>query len=155
YPWPHMTAVASLSRSSGMEYPMMTLIGTYTGSSNYSFYRVIAHELAHMWDPMQLASNERRYGWMDEGNANFLASQALKQFQKRTNEKPIRKQEFNNFNNYLRITGTDREDPIIRWSQYYYRGGYTVASYWKPASALIALRTVLGKDVFKKAYHTY
>lgn len=155
YPWPHMTAVSSLGGGSGMEYPMMTLVGSYQKSSDYYFYRVMAHELAHMWTPLQLASNERRFAWQDEGHANFMASQAIINFQKVGDIDTTKNSELSNFNAYLRVAGTDREDPIIRWSQYYFNGGYTVASYYKPASALISLRSVLGEEVFTKAYHTY
>jgi hypothetical protein len=154
YPWPHMTAVASPRGNAGMEYPMMTLIGSFNRSDPANLYRVIAHELAHMWDPMQLATNERRYAWMDEGTADFNAAQALKVF-KKIHKNLKGKSEINNIKLYLRVAGTDRANPIMRWSQHYYLHGYEVASYFKPASVLMALRDVLGNKVFMKAYHTY
>jgi hypothetical protein len=154
YPWPQMTAVASPRGNAGMEYPMMTLIGSFNKSDPVNLYRVIAHELAHMWDPMQLATNERRYAWMDEGTADFNAAQALKAF-KKINKNLKGKSSINNIKLYLRVAGTDRDNPIMRWSQHYYLHGYEVASYFKPASVLMALRGVLGNKVFMKAYHTY
>jgi len=30
-------------------------------------YNVITHEIGHMWYPMIVGSDERRYAWMDEG----------------------------------------------------------------------------------------
>jgi hypothetical protein len=154
YPWPHMTAVASPRGNAGMEYPMMTLIGSFNHGNPVDFYRVIAHELGHMWDPMQLATNERRYAWMDEGTADFNTVQAVQAFKKDYPELKG-KSAINNVKRYLRIAGTDRENPIMRWSQYYYLRGYEVASYFKPASILMALRGVLGNEMFMKAYQTY
>lgn len=147
YPWPHMTVISSGS-GGGMEYPMMTLLG---GSSPASLYRVVAHELAHMWVPMQLAVNERRFAWMDEGTTTFNASQAMKAYPLAPDKKP----EIDNFNAYLSIAGADREGPMMRWSQHFYMGGYTIASYYKPASVLVALRGLLGEETFMEAYRTF
>ncbi len=153
YPWPHMTAVESGDiRGGGMEYPMMTFISPNRNGSKQGLYSVIAHELGHMWDPMQLATNERRYGWMDESTASFFGSQAKKDFyhQKERNVNE------GLFNGYLRITKTDLEGPIMRWSDYQYNGAAAgIASYSKPASLLIALRGLLGKKTFNKAYHRF
>lgn len=153
YPWPHMTAVeAGDIRGGGMEYPMMTLISPNKGGSTRGLYSVIAHELGHEWDPMQLATNERRYGWMDESTATFLESQAAKDFYN-TDQVQVHK---SLFNGYLRVTRTDQEGPIMRWSDYQYSGlAHGVASYAKPASMLIALRGLLGEKTFNEAYHTF
>jgi aminopeptidase N len=44
----------------------------------------------------------------------------------------------------------------MRWSDYHYPGpAYGVASYPKPGSVLIALRGVLGEDVFNEAWKTF
>ncbi|MCA8977940.1 MAG: M1 family metallopeptidase, partial [Planctomycetes bacterium] len=60
YPWPHMTACEGII-SGGMEFPMMTIIGGRRPAGT------IAHELIHMWFPMIVGSNEKRYAWQDEG----------------------------------------------------------------------------------------
>ncbi|NIS64147.1 MAG: M1 family peptidase, partial [Gemmatimonadales bacterium] len=68
YPWPHMTSIEGGGiESGGMEYPMMTLIGPYDWpqATDTSLYGVTAHELAHMWFPMIVGTDERRYSWMD------------------------------------------------------------------------------------------
>ncbi|HYX05935.1 MAG TPA: M1 family aminopeptidase, partial [Bacteroidales bacterium] len=99
-----------------------------------------------------LATNERRYGWMDESTATFLESQAAKDYyhMKPTNVHKLL------FNSYLQVTKTDQEGPIMRWSDYQYSGlAHGVASYAKPASMLIALRGLLGKKTFTKAYQTF
>lgn len=66
YPWPHATAVHSaLSAGGGMEYPMITVIGS--GGSPEALDEVITHEVGHNWFYGILASNEREHAWMDEG----------------------------------------------------------------------------------------
>lgn len=59
----------------GMEYPMCTLIlgeGTLAGTTG-----TMAHEVAHSWYQMVLASNESLYAWMDEGFTDFASAEAL------------------------------------------------------------------------------
>jgi len=70
YPYPHATAVdGALSAGGGMEYPMITVIGS-SGSAE-SLDRVIAHEVGHNWFYGILGSNERDHAWMDEGVNSF------------------------------------------------------------------------------------
>ncbi|HKK45224.1 MAG TPA: M1 family metallopeptidase [Balneolaceae bacterium] len=152
YPWPHMTSIEGEDIiGGGMEFPMMTLIGPYHGASDRSFYAVIAHELAHMWVPMQVSNNERRYAWMDEGTTTFNENQAKdKKFPNGPNAN------ITDMNSYLQIAGTDYEGPIMRWSDYHYNPyAYNRASYSKPATILFALRNYLGEETFNKAYHTF
>lgn len=152
YPWPHMTAVEGGGIiGGGMEFPMMTLTGAYQGREPASLYAVIAHELAHMWVPMQVATNERWYAWIDEGTTTFNENQAKKAFY------PDRPDpDLNDFESYLNITDTDMEGPIMRRSDFHYTGGaYGVASYPKPASVLVALRGLLGEQTFMDAYRTF
>ncbi|MEM1214540.1 MAG: M1 family metallopeptidase [Bacteroidota bacterium] len=66
YPYPQVTAVQSaLSAGSGMEYPMVTVIGSE--SSARSLDHVLAHEIGHNWFYGILATNERDHAWLDEG----------------------------------------------------------------------------------------
>ncbi|HEU0129101.1 MAG TPA: M1 family metallopeptidase, partial [Pseudonocardiaceae bacterium] len=81
YPYPHMTGVEGENIiGGGMEYPMMTLIGAYAERSDTAFYSVVSHELAHMWFPMVIGVDERRYGWMDEGTTDFNENEARNAF---------------------------------------------------------------------------
>lgn len=152
YPWPHMTSVEGGGIiGGGMEFPMMTLIGAYQGRQPEDLYAVIAHELAHMWVPMQLANNERRYAWMDEGTTTFNENQAKKDYFPEMSNPDI-----NDYQSYTRLAGTGLEGEIMRRSDYHYNGAaYGVASYPKPASVLVTLRNLLGEETFMKAYHTF
>ena len=151
YPWPHMTAVEGDGiTGGGMEFPMMTLMGNYNSRGPSALYNVTAHELAHMWVPMIIGTNERRYSWMDEGTTTFNEGQA------RADRFPDTNPEIGDQNNYLRIANSGFEGPVMRWSNYHYFSfAYSIASYPKPASILVALRGVLGKDVFNQAFQSY
>src|SRR5690625_5191686 len=124
---------------------MMTLIGDYNQAGATALYGVTAHELAHMWYPMMIYSNERRYTWLDEGLTSYHTNEANIDF--------IGEEQFDRmgvFSQYLQIAGTDLEGEMMRWSDYHYPGpAYGIASYPKPASVLYALRTVLGEEVFR------
>ncbi|HSH44371.1 MAG TPA: M1 family metallopeptidase [Longimicrobiales bacterium] len=151
YPWPHMTAVEGGGIiGGGMEFPMMTLIGDYNAAGDSALYNVIAHELAHMWQPMALSTNERRYAWFDEGMTTFQENNARTEFYPGTDHYTPDQE------TYLRFARAGQEGPIMRWSDFHYPGpAYVVASYPKPASVLHALRGMLGEDTFNRAFQEY
>ena len=66
YPYNQVTAVdGTISAGGGMEYPNVTVIGSV--SSKEELEVVIVHEVGHNWFYGILGSNERDFGWMDEG----------------------------------------------------------------------------------------
>lgn len=152
YPWPHMTSVEGADIiGGGMEFPMMTVIGDYNSAGAVRLYGVTAHELAHMWFPMIISTNERRYTWIDEGHTSFHTNKASIDYYgaDRFSERDV-------FMGYLQIAGTELEGEIMRWSDFHYPGmAFGVASYPKPASVLYALRFVLGEELFRKAHHEF
>jgi hypothetical protein len=64
YPYPNATGVAG--KAGGMEYPGIVFCSLGGG------WGVIDHEFGHTWFPMIVGSNERLYGWMDEGFNTFI-----------------------------------------------------------------------------------
>lgn len=155
YPWSHMTAVEGEGIiNGGMEYPMMTLIGSYNERGAAALYAVTAHEEGHMWFPMIVQNDERRYTWMDEGTTTFNENEAETDFWKPTDH-PMRFY-IEDQESYLNVARAGIEGEIMRWSAYHYNPyAYGVASYDKPGSLLVALREILGRDVFYKAYREY
>lgn len=151
YPWPHMTSVEGEDIiGGGMEFPMITVMGSYNQAGPQQLHGVTAHEFAHMWVPMIVSTNERRYTWMDEGMTTFNTHQAM------VDAYPDDYPTMDLFYSYLGIAGTDLEGPMMRWSDFHYPGpAYGVASYPKPASVLQALKTVLGEETFLNAYHGF
>ena len=152
YPWPHMTSVEGADIiGGGMEFPMITLMGDYNNAGAVQLYGVTAHEIAHMWIPMIVSTNERRYTWIDEGHTSFHTQQA--------NVDRYGEERFtrgNLFGPYLRIAGSDFEGEMMRWSDFHIPGpAYGIASYPKPAAVLTALRGVLGDELFLEAHREF
>ncbi|REK06442.1 MAG: M1 family peptidase [Bacteroidetes bacterium] len=76
YPYDQISAAdVTVARGSGMEYPMVTAIGT-TGDA-FEFEKTIVHEVAHSWFYGILGSNEREHPWIDEGFTNFFETRYI------------------------------------------------------------------------------
>lgn len=148
YPYPHMTAVDGPTSCGGMEYPMMTCIGGQWDTLN--MYEVVVHEIAHMWHPMQVGSDEKRYAWMDEGFAQFTQSQAMADFFKGYDDEAENREPYLN----LAIAGGEVE-LMHHGDRYPSYNAYGTASYYKTATALVALRGVLGRETFERAFREY
>jgi peptidase M1-like protein len=148
YPYPHMTAVDGPTSCGGMEYPMMTCIGGQWDT--LGLYEVTTHEIGHMWFPMVVGSDEKRYAWMDEGLTQFDQSQSMDAFFKGFDD------EARNRKNYLDFAETSNEVELMHHGDRYPSyPSYGVASYYKPATIMVALRGVLGEDTFNRAYKEY
>ena len=151
YPWPHMTAVEGAGIiGGGMEFPMITLMGDYNAAGADALYNVTAHELAHMWVPMIVSNNERRFAWIDEGTTNFNENQA------RADLTPTATPELADRTSYLNVARAEAEGEIARRSDYHYTtNAYVVATYFKPSVLLTTLRGLLGEESFASAYHAF
>jgi len=68
YPYPVASNVNGIE--GGMEYPMIVFCHNRTDPQ--ALYSVTDHEFGHTWFPMVVGSNERLYGWMDEGFNSFM-----------------------------------------------------------------------------------
>jgi hypothetical protein len=65
FEFPYPAATVAVGKAGGMEYPGMVFVGQ-------GGWGVIDHEFGHNWFPMVVGSNERLYGWMDEGFNTFI-----------------------------------------------------------------------------------
>jgi hypothetical protein len=149
YPYPQMTALDGVVSCSGMEYPMITCIGGQRDT--LSLYSVTVHEFAHMWFPMQVGSDEKRHAWQDEGVTRFNQAQAMRAFFGGYDlERIVR-------DAYLGLARAGDEVELMRHGDLYPIGtpAYAVASYQKMATNFVALRALLGEDVFMRAYREY
>jgi hypothetical protein len=149
YPYPHMTAVDGIRSCGGMEYPMMTCIGGNRDS--ISLYGVTVHEIAHMWFPMQVGSDEKRYSWQDEGLTRFNQAEGMREFFPGYDRLAQSRQA------YFRAVRNGYEVELMRHGDLYPYGSaaFAVASYDKMAANLAMLRAVLGEQTFMRAYREY
>ena len=137
------------SSCGGMEYPMITCIGGFQPDT-FGLYGVTVHELAHMWFPMQVGSDETRHAWMDEGLTEFNGCRG------RTTTSPGATPRSRTGTSTARWRPMGMEEPLMRHGDRYDTGtGYGIASYMKPATILMTLRGMLGPELFQKAYRTY
>ncbi|HXO73879.1 MAG TPA: M1 family aminopeptidase, partial [Puia sp.] len=135
-----------------MEYPMMVNDNT---TDDPIFSRFVAeHEIAHSWFPFYMGINESRYGFMDEGWATTL--ELLIGRADIGNEKADAA--YKDFRiNYYTYDPSDAEDlPIITPADAL-KGGpaYGNNAYGKASLGYLAMKDLLGDELFKKCLHTY
>jgi hypothetical protein len=149
YPYPQATIVDGVASCGGMEFPMLTCIGG--PRDTLSLYSVIVHELAHMWFPMQVGSDEKRYSWQDEGLTRFNQAQAMGQFFRGYDREGISR------DRYLGLARAGEEVELMRHGDLYPPGSsaFGVASYDKMAVNLATLRGLLGEPKFLAGYREY
>ncbi len=150
YPYPQMTLVEGII-SGGMEYPMLTLIGAgRTPRTPRSLYSVTAHEIAHMWFPMAVGSNERHFMWMDEGLATFVQGDAMASFFPDLPRDSLR------VDRYIPLARTGNDVDLMRHGDLYdSERARSVAGYDKPSVVFRALRAMMGEEQFRGALREY
>jgi len=149
YPYPQISAVEG--PVSGMEYPMVAMEAK--GDSGPELYEVVTHEIGHMWFPMVVGSDERRYAWMDEGFNTFMNAFSEEAYWKR-DDTPTRQREIQ------LVIGIDQlptAQPIMTAANRYRTDDNLLSlAYVKPAIMLRTLRNkVLGPQVFDGAFREY
>jgi hypothetical protein len=149
YPYPQLSAVEG--PVSGMEYPMVAMEAR--GDSAPGLYRVLTHEIGHMWYPMIVGSDERRHAWMDEGFDTFINTFSEEGYWKR-DDAPIRQRERELV---IRTDQTPTAQPILTPANRYKNSGNLLSlAYVKPSVMLLTLRNkVLGWEVFDSAFREY
>ncbi|HEU5365622.1 MAG TPA: M1 family aminopeptidase, partial [Hanamia sp.] len=105
----------------------------------------------HTWFPMIVGSNERKYGWMDEGFNTFINGLSTQDF---NNGEYVRKRQ-NNGAMYKFIFGPTSET-VMSEPDALQEKNIGVALYFKPGYALDLLRNnILGPERFDYAFRTY
>jgi hypothetical protein len=147
YEYPYNSAVNVASNIGGMEYPGIVFCGA--GAKGAGLFGVTDHEFGHTWFPMIVGSNERKYGWMDEGFNTFINTLAA--------------QDFNNgeYKPRGRRTGYsfyfgDNLESVLTTPDVMKERNIGTLLYAKPGYALELLRNeILGPDRFDYAFRTY
>lgn len=167
FDYPYHKAISVHAKNQGMEYPMICWNygrpnedGTYNDRTKYGMISVIIHEVGHNYFPMIVNSDERQWGWMDEGLDTFMQYLTEQEFGKNfpevvaPNDKyPSRRGEPAKVVPYM-SGDQDYIAPIMSNPENVYSLGPN--AYGKPATALNILReTVMGKELFDHAFKTY
>ncbi len=144
YPYPVASNVAGIV--GGMEYPGIVFCSFK--SKGAGLWGVTDHEFGHIWFPMIVGSDERKYPWMDEGFNTFINSLSTKNFNKGEYYRPgnARQMSFYLFRGTPVMTRPDVVNP----------NELGVLAYYKPGLGLTLLRQViLGEDRFDYAFREY
>ena len=78
FEYPYPTAINVAGNVKGMEYPGVSFCSHASKAGR--LWGVTDHEFGHNWFPMIVGSNERLYGWMDEGFNSFVNDISTKEF---------------------------------------------------------------------------
>jgi hypothetical protein len=167
FTYPYPKAISVHAKNQGMEYPMICWNygrpnedGTYSDRVKYGMMSVIIHEVGHNFFPMIVNSDERQWGWMDEGLDTFMQYVAEQEYGEKfpddiapNTKYPSRRGEPSKIVNYMK--GDQKYiAPIMSNPENVYQLGNN--AYGKPATALNILReTVMGKELFDYAFKTY
>ncbi|WP_405325549.1 M1 family metallopeptidase [Leeuwenhoekiella sp. LLG6367-2.1] len=167
FDYPYPKAISVHGQNQGMEYPMICWNygrpdedGSYSDRTKYGMISVIIHEVGHNFFPMIVNSDERQWGWMDEGINTFVQYVAEQDFGENFPEAiapnskyPSRRGEPSKITGYM---GGDQNfiSPIMSNPENVYQLGNN--AYGKPATALNILReTVMGRELFDYSFKTY
>lgn len=148
YPYPVATNVAGIV--GGMEYPGIVFCSyTYAGAE---LWGVTDHEFGHIWFPMIVGTNERKYAWMDEGFNTFINGISTKNF----NKGEFAGYSFFPPDELNKYVFNKEMDPLFTTPDVVQQENLGIAAYEKPAIMLNALRdVVLGPERFDVAFREY
>ncbi len=167
FDYPYPKAISVNAKNQGMEYPMICWNygrpdkdGEISERVKFGMISVIIHEVGHNFFPMIVNSDERQWGWMDEGINTFVQYVTEQDFGKNypdiiapNSKYPSRRGEPSKIVDYMK-GNQDYITPIMSNPENVYQLGNN--AYGKPATALNILReTVMGHELFDYAFKTY
>ena len=156
YPYPQASNVNG--QVGGMEYPMIAFCGgrpgangTYTKAQEYALASVTIHEVGHNWFPMIVATDERKWTWMDEGLNSFLEYYGSLDYDPQWPVQRLRGPS-PNIVGYMK---DPQQVPLMTESDFIFRQ-FGNNGYSKPAAGLVMLREkILGAERFDLAFQEY
>jgi hypothetical protein len=147
FPYDNATNVAC--NINGMEYPGIVFCNSK--SKGGRLWGVTDHEFGHTWFPMIVGSNERKYGWMDEGFNTFINGLSTQDF---NNGEYVNNRQ-NNGSMYKYIFGP-KSETVMSEPDALTEANIGVALYFKPGYALDLLRNeIIGQQRFDYAFRLY
>ena len=158
FTYPYPVAINEAGIAGGMEYP--GIVFDAITDKGIELFAVTAHEIGHNWFPMIVGSDERTYGWMDEGFNTFIDIYASDIFNK-GEFAPKRDPEYapgggNPADEILPLL-KDPQAPVMLTRADAIPEKYRHPMvYFKPALGLVLLREqILGKERFDYAFRRY
>ncbi|MDB5278615.1 MAG: peptidase [Ferruginibacter sp.] len=149
YEFPYPAASNVASNVGGMEYPGIVFCGSR--ATQEGLFGVTDHEFGHTWFPMIVGSNERKYGWMDEGFNTFINSLAHDDF-----NNGEYKEEPKNMQQMAQYLFNPNSEAILNTPDAMKEANIGTALYFKPGYGLELLRNeILGPDRFDYAFRLY
>jgi aminopeptidase N len=149
FEYPYPAAVNVASNVGGMEYPGIVFCGSKAEKGD--LFGVTDHEFGHTWFPMIVGSNERKYGWMDEGFNTFINTLAEVDFNNGEYKNPPA-----NMENLTGFLFGERTESIMLTPDAMKEQNIGLALYFKPGIGLSLLRNeILGPDRFDYAFKEY
>ncbi len=148
YPFPKSTIIQGFA---DMEYPMMANDSPQDDDVMQRF--IAEHEVGHSYFPFYMGINEHRYGFMDEGWTTA--------FENMIAQDDMGKEKANKFFQQFRVANwalnpTDESQiPIITPVNVLSGQAMGNNEYGKPALAYLALKDMLGDELFKKSLHGF
>ena len=148
FAYPYPVAVNVATNIGGMEYPGIVFCAYNAGRAD--LFGVTDHEFGHTWFPMIVGSNERKYGWMDEGFNTFINTLAAEDFNKGEYNNPLPPEIL-----FPYIFNPSSES-VMNTPDAMKELNIGAALYIKPGYALGLLRNhILGADRFDYAFREY
>ena len=149
FEYPYPMAVNIAANISGMEYPGIVFCGWKAKSA--SVWGVIDHEFGHTWFPMIVGSNERKFGWMDEGFNTFINGLSTAAF----NQGEYKKGNVN-MHAVAKTFANPEMEHIMLAPDAMREKNIGINLYYKPGMGLELLRNqVIGADRFDYAFKKY
>ena len=158
YVYPYSSAINEAGIAGGMEYPGIVFDGWTDKGPD--LYWVTAHEIGHNWFPMIVGSDERTFGWMDEGFNTFIDVYASDDFNK-GEFAPKRDGEFapdkgNPADEIAKVLRDSLAVPVMTAADAVDEKYRHPITYFKTAFGLVLLREhILGPDRFDYAFSQY
>ena len=157
FDYPYPVAISVNTSNVGIEYPMISFNGGRPDKNGFMSDRAkrgmistIIHEVGHIWFPMIVSSDERKWMWMDEGLNTFLHQRTLaERYPEFPHTTPKSIVPF--------MSGdTNIMRPIMVTSDNELFNQFGNNFYQKPTVGLQMLRnSIIGKELFDEAFRTY
>lgn len=157
YPYPNITLVeAETGFDGGMEYPCLATIAQPTSEKELEV--IIDHETGHNWFQGIVASNERRFPWMDEGINTYYEKRFVNEaarFQPPAKTSRLLKAAISTDVLLYTYEKIKKDQPLNTPADVFNENNYWLIAYEKGAQFMQLLETHLGKATFDRGMQAF